>query len=90
MRPQSEAKRQSGSERAERGPPDKGRPPCQRMVTALEMLVVLGVLCPVGGAGGWPGGDPGGPGSDPKDFGVVGCGVGEGRGPGGATASPRG
>ena len=45
MRPQSEAKRQSGSERAERGPPDKGRPPCQRMVTALEMLVVLVVGC---------------------------------------------
>lgn len=45
MRPQPEAKRQSGSERAERGPPDKGRPPCQRMVTALEMLVVLVVGC---------------------------------------------
>lgn len=48
-----------------------------------------GVLCPVGGAGGWPGGGPGGSGIDPEDFGV-GCGVGEGRGPGGATASPRG
>lgn len=45
MRPQPEAKRQSGSKRAERGPPDKGRPPCQRMVTALEMLVVLVVGC---------------------------------------------
>lgn len=45
MRPQPEAKRQSGSERAEKGPPDKGRPPCQRMVTALEMLVVLVVGC---------------------------------------------
>lgn len=47
------------------------------------------VLCPAGGAGGWFGGDPGGSGSDPKDFGV-GCGVGEGREAGGATASPRG
>ena len=45
MRHQPEAKRQSGSERAERGPPNKGRPPCQRMVTALEMLVVLVVGC---------------------------------------------
>ena len=45
MRPQPAAKRQSGSERAEKGPPDKGRPPCQRMVTALEMLVVLVVGC---------------------------------------------
>ena len=45
MRPQPEAKRQSGSERAERGPPGDGWPPCQRMVTALEMLVVLVVGC---------------------------------------------
>ena len=89
MRPQSEAKRQSGSERAEWGPPDNGRPPCQRMVTALEMLVVLGVLCPVGGAGDWFSWDPGGSGSDPEAFGV-GCGFGYGREAGGARTSPRG
>ena len=47
------------------------------------------MLCPVGGTGDWFSWDPGGSGSDPAAFGV-GCGTGGGRGPGGATASPRG
>ena len=73
------------------GRPIKGGPLLQRDGAYNGIIGCAGhwVLCPVGGAGGWPGGDPGGPGIDPEDFGV-GCGVGEGRGPGGATASPRG